>query len=109
MNDTVMLSVTVYGLAIVISFVVATLIWGIVKALPLMQRPGQAETPKPAAAPAVAAIPAEHVAAITAAVAAVTGTRHIIHIEDQSRAALWTSEGRMMHQTSHAVPRGPKR
>ena len=104
-----MLSIAVYGLAIVISFVVATVIWGIVKALPLMQkRPTKVDTPQ-VAAPAVAAIPAEHVAAITAAVAAVTGTRHIIHIEDQARAALWTSEGRMMHQTSHAVPRGPKR
>ena len=107
MNEPIYLSITIYGLAVVISFLVAALIKGIVVALPLLRRREAARerpTPKPAAA-----VPPEHVAAIAAAVAAVAGPRHIIHIEDRGRAAAWAAEGRMMHQTSHAVARTPKR
>ena len=108
MSDTITLSITIYGIAIVISFLVAALIRGIVVALPMINRPAAPEA-QPAPAPAaVAAIPPEHVAAITAAVTAIVGPRHIIHFEDQGRAAAWTFEGRMMHQTSHAVPRRSK-
>ena len=58
--------------------------------------------PASAAAPLPAAqgVPAHHVAAIAAAVAAY-GYR-VIHIEDQAGHA-WASEGRWMHQTSHQV------
>jgi len=48
-------------------------------------------------------------ATLAAAVAAVVGPRHIIHIEDRGRATAWSAEGRMIHQTSHAVTRTPKR
>lgn len=48
-------------------------------------------------------VPAEHIAAIAAAVAAF-GFR-VIHIDDQAGHA-WASEGRWMHQTSHQVSRG---
>ncbi len=48
-------------------------------------------------------VPAEHIAAIAAAVAAF-GFR-VIHIDDQAGHA-WASEGRWMHQTSHQVGRG---
>ncbi len=107
MTDPILLSITIYGMAIVISFLVAALIWGIVVALPLLRR-REAVQQKPSAEPA-AAVPPEHVAAIAAAVAAIVGPRHIIHIEDRGRAAAWTAEGRIMHQTSHAVTRTPKR
>ncbi len=107
MTDSILLSITIYGMAIVISFLVAALIRGIVVALPLLRR-REAAREQPSAEPA-AAVPPEHVAAIAAAVAAVVGPRHIIHIEDRGRAAAWTAEGRMIHQTSHAVARTPKR
>ncbi len=107
MTDPILLSITIYGMAIVISFLVAALIWGIVVALPLLRR-REPVPEKPSAKPA-AAVPPEHVAAIAAAVAAIVGPRHIIHIEDRGRAAAWTAEGRIMHQTSHAVTRTPKR
>jgi len=108
MDEPIFLSITIYGLAIVISFLVAALIKGIVVALPLLRRNEAAPASRPAA-PDSTAMPPEHVAAIAAAVAAVVGPRHIIHIEDRGRATAWSAEGRMIHQTSHAVTRTPKR
>lgn len=108
MNDPITLSLMIYAMAIVISFLVAAVIKGIVLALPLMSRTAARDTLE-APAPVKAEIPPAHVAAISAALASVTGPRHIIHIEDRNRAGTWTSEGRMIHQTSHAVPHSPKR
>jgi hypothetical protein len=64
----------------------------------------EAQRPSPAARAAVApavpeGIPADHVAAIAAAVA-VCGFR-VVHIDDQAFGHAWASEGRWMHQTSH--------
>lgn len=108
MNEPIYLSITIYGLAVVISFLVAALIKGIVVALPLLRRKEATPAPRPAALDSTA-VPPEHVAAIAAAVAAVVSPRHIIHIEDRGRATAWSAEGRMIHQTSHAVTRSPKR
>jgi hypothetical protein len=104
MSDLILLSIKFYGMAIVISFVVAVLIKGIVVALPLMRRSEATPAVRPATPPA--AVPPEHVAAIAASVAAVMGPGHIIHIEDRGRSAVWTAEGRMIHQTSHATRKG---
>ena len=38
---------------------------------------------------------------IAAAVYAMIGAHHIVHIEDHHAGLTWTSEGRWMHQTSH--------
>lgn len=103
MSDLILLSIKFYGLAIVISFAVALLIKGIVVALPLMRRPEPTPAAHPAAPRPAAAIPPEHVAAIAASVAAVMGPGHIIHIEDRGRSTIWTTEGRMIHQTSHST------
>ena len=103
------LSISIYALAIAISFVIAATIKGIVWALPLLTRQ---QAPAPAIAPALpaaSAIPPAHVAAISATVAAMLGDRHIVHIEDRSRGAVWSAEGRMLHQTSHGVSHAPKR
>lgn len=59
-----------------------------------------AAAPAPAAAaPEPAGVPADHVAAISAAVAAI-GAR-IVHIEDATTDNAWAAEGRWMHQMSH--------
>jgi len=109
MSDLIPLSLGIYGIAIVISFAVALLIKGIVVTLPLLrQAPKPDAAPDTAAGPA-AAVPPEHVAAIAATVAAMAGEHHIIHIDDRGRDAVWTAEGRMIHQTSHAISRSPKR
>lgn len=106
MSELVLLSITIYGMAIVISFLVAALIQGIVVALPWLRRRDATQAQR-ALAPA-ADVPPEHIAAIAAAMAAVIGPNHIIHIEDRGRAAIWAAEGRMIHQTSHAVVRTRK-
>ena len=108
MSSTVGLSITVFGLAIVISFVVAGLIRLIVVVLPKISRAREAAPASEAqsAAPADTTVPAAHVAAITGAVACIVGPRHIIHIEDSGRGGVWTAEGRLLHQTSHNVPHG---
>lgn len=106
MSELILLSITIYGLAIVISFLVAALIKGIVVALPQLRRCEMARARRLSTPAAV--VPPEHVAAIAAAVATVIGPSHIVHIEDRGRAAAWTAEGRMIHQTSHAVTRTRK-
>ncbi len=107
MSGTIGLSFIIYGVAIVISIAVAALIKGIVVALPLAER--RARRAAAAAAPATEEVPPEHVAAIGAALAATLGAHHIVHSEDRGRGVAWTAEGRMLHQTSHAVSRSPKR
>jgi len=105
MKDLIGLSVGIYALGIAISFVIAAIIKGIVLALPLLARQ---KTAAVEASPAAPAVPPEHVAAISAALAAVLGERHIVHIEDGGRGAVWSAEGRMLHQTSHSLSRNPK-
>jgi len=106
MSEMIILSITIYGMAIVISFLVAALIKGIVVGLPLLRRREEPQAPQ---APAVtAAVPPEHLAAIAGALAAVAGPSHIIHLEDRGSTKTWTAEGRMIHQTSHAVTRTRK-
>lgn len=106
MNEPILLSITIYALAIVISMLVAALIKGIVVVLPLLRPRDVTATPAPLSPTAV--VPPEHVAAITAALATIVRPSHIIHIEDRGRATTWTAEGRMIHQTSHAVTRTRK-
>jgi len=60
----------------------------------------RAAAPAPAAALAEAqGVPAPHVAAIAAAVAA-CGYR-VVHIADAGAGHAWAAEGRWLHQTSH--------
>jgi hypothetical protein len=45
--------------------------------------------------------PPEHVAAIAAAITAMLGAHHIIHLEAVGPGQNWGAEGRWMQQTSH--------
>ncbi|RUQ36124.1 MAG: hypothetical protein EKK71_09730 [Candidatus Competibacteraceae bacterium] len=103
----------IYGIVIVVSMLVATVIRGIVLVLSRQSQPDPAKPAKPASAPrpiaatpAMAGIPQEHLAVITAAVAAMMDTHRIVHIEAASRGYNWTAEARTVHHTSH-VPRAP--
>ena len=114
MTSTIATTFFVFGLAIVISFIVAVLIKGVVMILPLFEgRKAEAKlAPVVVDAPEVASpgiIPPEHVAAIMGAITELVGIRHILHIEDRGRGAVWTAEGRMMHHTSHSIARRSKR
>ena len=67
------------------------------------EQAARASAPARAAAivPASGAIPAEHVAAIAAAVAALGGGMRLVTIDDPAQGHAWALEGRWMHQTSH--------
>ena len=104
--DIMMQSFAIYGLAIVISFIVAVVIKGIVATL---TRKEAVAKPAAAAAPASAAVDQRHldIAAISAAVYAVLGAHRIVRVEDARRQRVWGLEGRMIHQTSHQVQTRP--
>ena len=94
----------IYGIVIVVSMLVAVVIRGIVWAL--SRSPTQTATkapakPAPALQPAVAGVPQEHLAVITATIAAMLGAHRIIHIETPGRSYSWTAEARSVHHTSH--------
>ena len=92
-----------FGLAIVVSLLIAAIIKLIVVVLSRIERrPEQPALRLPVAAPA-AQVPPEHVAVIAAAAYAVIGGHRILRIEGVRRGAGWAGEGRLAHHTSHAV------
>jgi hypothetical protein len=107
----------IYFVTLVVSLLVALVIKGIVVVLRRLERavplaaPSRAPTalapmaPAPTASGAgdAGAVPAEHIAAIGAAVYAVIGDHQIVHIEDPHRGSAWLAEGRQAHHASHAI------
>jgi len=107
-------SLLVYALGIVISLIVAVVIWGI--DFLVARGSGVSVTARSSGSSALpaegtdevgtAGLTSENLAVIAAAVATVMSTPHrIIHIEDAARSRFWTAEGRMIHQTSHSPRR----
>lgn len=102
MQDAISKALVVYGLAIVVSMVIAAVIKLIVVVLNALE--GKPAAAAPALAPAVAFDPAaDHVAAIAAAVYASMGSARIIHIEPSYRGAEWLTEGRLAQHGSHVT------
>lgn len=107
MNDVILKTLWMYGLAIVVSLAVAVVIKLIVVILGALERM-PAAAPKPAATPGPSRdVVADHVAAISAAVYAMLGAHRIVRIEEQRQIG-WVTEGRLAHHTSHAVQHHPK-
>lgn len=101
-TEPVLLSISIYGLAIVISLLVAVVIRGIVV---LVSRRARSEiTPQPTAPAEPDVIQPSEVAAIAAALYAVMGTHRIVHVARADRDQTWTREGRSAHHISHNVP-----
>lgn len=100
------LALLFYGLAIVISMLVAVLIKGIVVSLSLS---------RPKAAPPVLRPPAPaedteaDIAVIAAAVYAMLGAHRIVHIEAPDRGRVWTAAARASHHASHHIGRRARR
>ena len=98
----------IYGIVIVVSMLVALVIRGIVMVLSRQAEKEAAKAPaKPASAAApqpilTGGVPQEHIAVITAAVAAMLGSHRVVHIETPDRGFGWTAEARSSHHTSHA-------
>ena len=98
----------IYGIVIVISMLVAVVIRGIVWVLSRQARQEEAKAPaRTAAQSAPTGVPQEHLAVITAAVAAMMGAHRVVRIEMAQRGFGWTSEARAAHHLSHA-PRAPR-
>ena len=107
--DVLIQTFTVAFIAVIVSLVVAVVI-KVIDAL--LGRERHAATPAPAteapagasgasAAPGEGFLPAHHVAAIAAAVAAVFDEPQIVHIEPAHQGSGWTSEARAAHRGSH--------
>jgi len=90
----------IYAIAIVVSMFVAVLIKVLViltsRAKPVVK---EIAAPQINAEPVTVGIPAEVVAAISAAVSIVTGQHHILRIAESKHS--WASEGRVAQHYSH--------
>ncbi len=104
MSDMISKTLWMYGLAIIVSLVIAAIIKAIVYLLGRIERqPASAPAPKlplPAPAPSV---PAEHIAAIAAAVQAMIGQHRVLRIDDARQRTAWLGSGRLAHHRSHDV------
>lgn len=95
----------VYGISIVISMLVAVLIKIMVVATSRVgssAKTVEAPKPRPAQPPVHTGVPSEVVAAVSAALAAVTGPHRILHIAESNRS--WAHQGRIAqhsHQPRH--------
>ena len=96
----------IYGIVIVVSMLVALVIRGIVIVLSRQAEKDAAKAPAKAAPvaprPILTGIPQEHIAVISAAVAAMLGSHRVVRIETPDRGFGWTAEARSSHHTSHA-------
>lgn len=91
----------IYGIAIVISMLVAVLIKLLVILTSRAKPAAKAVTPsgKTADLGSAGGVPAEVVAAISAAISVVTGPHHILRIAETKRS--WANEGRVAQHHSH--------
>jgi hypothetical protein len=97
-------SLQIYGLTAVIAMFVAVLIKLMVFVTGRLERSadvsGATQTPLGTVCPVSMGIPDEDVAALSAAIFAVIGPHHILHISETRHA--WTSQGRAAQHHSHA-------
>jgi hypothetical protein len=101
----------IYGLAIVVSLLIAVVIKLIVVLLGRGEQRTASAPLSPAVAPApmpVSGIPPEHMVVIAAAASAMFGEQRIVHIEDTRRRLGWAADGRQAHHASHGVEHHPK-
>lgn len=111
MQAVILKTLLIYGLAIVVSMLIAVVIKGIVVGIKVFKRAPTPHAPSAVAARTVAEVDVDrdHVAAIAAAVYAMVGEHRIVHIEPGQRGAEWVSGGRAAHHASHDVAHHPRR
>ena len=91
----------IYGISIVIAMLVAVLIKVMVSVSSRLEKVAPTtEVPQGTVCPIFLGIPDEDVAALSAAIFAVIGPHHILHISETRHA--WTSQGRAAQHHSHA-------
>lgn len=105
MGDVWIKTLWIYGLAAVVSMLIALVIKLVVVVLGRAERPLPAATAAQASAPQKASpafdIAADHIAAISAAVNAMVGSHRIVHIEHSRHREGWLAEGRHAQHASH--------
>ncbi|HPP47700.1 MAG TPA: hypothetical protein PLF25_09405 [Accumulibacter sp.] len=89
----------VYGIAIVISAIVAVLIKVLVAVTGKMEKTKPVDVPIGSVCPVGIGVPDEDVAALSAAIFAIIGPHHILHIGQSSQS--WSSGGRAALHSSH--------
>jgi len=92
-------SLKVYGIAIVISLLVAVVIKLMVVLGTRAEKSRPVEMPTGTVCPVGPGVPDEDVAALSAAIFAAMGPHRILHIAPSSHG--WASEGRAAHHHSH--------
>lgn len=111
MVELLRLTLSIYGLAILVSFLVAGLIALIVQVQARLRPSTSPSQPAPVTSTPTtpqASIPAHHLAAISAALAVVLDNHRIVHVRTRHGRS-WNVEGRAQHHTSHNVPHRPRR
>ena len=102
-------SLQVYGIAIVISIVVAVLIKLLVAVTARIEKARPVELPTGIVCPIGLGVPDEDVAALSAAIFAAIGPHHILHIAPTSHG--WAAGARATQHSSHTpglTGRGPR-
>ena len=108
MSEVIIRTLWIYGLAIIVSLIVAVVIKVIVVALNMLERKPAVSAQPLAVPPAPFAVEADHIAVIAAAVHAMSGTHRVVHIEAAPHHSGWAAEGRLVHHASHTLPHRPK-
>lgn len=111
MQAVIVKALLIYGVAIVVSMLIALVIKGIVVGLGALKSVAVAPAaPSPDARLASdSGVPGEHVAAIAAAVRMMVGVHRVVRIEAATSGAQWVAEGRAAHHASHDVHHPPRR
>ena len=100
-GQAIVTSFQIYGISIIIAMLVAVLIKVMVTVTGKIEQSRVAvEVPQGEVCPVLLGIPDEDVAALSAAIFAVMGPHHILHISERNRA--WSSQGRAAQHSSHA-------
>lgn len=97
----------VFGIAIVVSMVVALLIKVLVRMSARVQEIRAPEVPTGTVCPVGSGVPEEDVAALSAAIFAMIGPHHILHI-GHARPS-WSSDGRAVQHSSHTPAASSRR
>lgn len=95
----VMKAFQVYGISIVISMIVAILIKILFSVTGKLEKTKPADIPTGSVCPVGIGVPEEDVAALSAAIFALIGPHHILHIGQSSHS--WASGGRAVLHSSH--------
>jgi hypothetical protein len=103
MGEAAFLAIKLYGLAIVISMLVAVMIWGVVITLEKIQKKPEAKAAPVAVAESAAAedTAAGDIAVIAAAVAAAFGSVRLVRIEHTGSTG-WRNAGRALQNASRS-------